>query len=73
MLDRYLQPLREANKGMGLYDTFSTGSGTYGVGGNSTADTTFYAKIKQTKIGNITLKDKILEFRKKVILLETNF
>ncbi len=73
VLYRYLQPLRETKKNTGLDETFSTGSGTYGVGGNSIADTTFYAKVEQTKIGDITLENKILEFRKESDIIGNEF
>jgi predicted aspartyl protease len=56
-----------------LKSTFIKGSTTYGVNGKSQSDTTYFAKSKNFRIGDISLNNKILKFRKHSDIIGTGF
>lgn len=61
------------NKKDKLNSTFIKGSTTYGVNGKAQSDTTYFAKSKNFRIGNITFNNKILKFRKHSDIIGTGF
>jgi predicted aspartyl protease len=56
-----------------LKSTFIKGSTSYGVIGKSQSDTTYFAKSKNFRIGDISLNNKILKFRKHSDIIGTGF
>jgi hypothetical protein len=73
VLTGYLKALKKNKSISEFQDTFSVGSGTYGIGGSSKADSTFYAKIKHVQLGEILLEDKIIQFRNESNVIGNDF
>ena len=63
----------ELKKDSLLNSTFIKGSTTYGINGKAKSDTTYFAKIKNFRIGEISLNNKILKFRKHSDIIGTGF
>ena len=56
-----------------LKSTFIKGSTTYGVNGKALSDTTYFAKSKNLRIGDISLNSQILNFREHSNIIGTGF
>jgi len=56
-----------------LNSTFIKGSTTYGANGIAKSDTTYFAKSKNFRIGDISLNNKIIQFREHSDIVGTGF
>ena len=59
--------------GFPINKTYRTGSSSYSINGLSKIDTTYYAKINSIKLGELKLKDNIIEFQRHSNLIGTKF